>query len=391
MVIGRRSQDVQEHDLSVADLAAPIRRDLSVAGLKVNQEHVRDRLEDLENLLSRRQIADFPQLLLKKNGWVLEDPSMIRLFDRIMDTGKPLGEHVDDRIYMGVKTGFNKAFVLDQEKRDDLVAEDPNSADIIKPWLRGKDIRRWTVDSEGLYILFMNRGVEIEKYPAVEEHLSWYRDDLERRATAHLHPWYELQQPQEGFYREFERPKIIWPDITREMRFALDRNGSYLDMTGFTVPGESAWLLAFMNSALSEFILCQITSSLRGGFLRPKRQYMTQLPIVVPAITTQAELQVLVGQVCDGTQLEKQMHTIENEIDAIVFDIYRVRASERKLVLDWVSERRETLGREVDPEWRKLNALKSVSGAWKDSVDGDQLKRDIRASRELNTRPVPRL
>ena len=175
------------------------------------------------------------------------------------------------------------------------------------------------------------------------------------------------------------------------MRFALDRNGSYLDSTGFTVPGESAWLLAFMNSPLSEFILCQIVSSLRGGFLRTKRQYMTQLPIVVPAITTQAELQPLVGEVCDGTQVEKQKQTVENEIDGIVFDIYRVRAPERKLVLDWVSERRETLGMEVYPEWRKLNALQSVAGAWKDSVDGEQLKRDIRARRKLSTRPVPRL
>ena len=391
VVIGRRSRNVQEHDLSVADLAAPIRRDLSLAGLKVNQEHVRDRLEDLEGLLDRRQVVDFPQVLLKRDGWVLEEPPLIHLTERLMNMGVPLGEYVEGRIYRGVVAGLNKAFVVDGEKRDDLIAEDPNSADIIKPWLRGKDIRRWNVDSEGLHILFMNRGIDIEKYPAVEEHLSWYRDDLERRATAHLHPWYELQQPQEGIFREFERLKIIWPDISPSVRFALDTTGSYIGNTSYAMLTESTWILAIMNSALMEFLLCQITNSLRGGFLRLFSQYMAKLPIMIPGRYTQDELQDLADQIRRDAQAEEWADETQREIDAIVFDIYRVRAPARKLVLDWVSERRETLGMEVDPEWRKLNALQSVAGAWKDSVDGEQLKRDIRASRELSTRPVPRL
>ena len=130
-----------------------------------------------------------------------------------MNQGTPLGEFVKGRLYMGVKTGLNEAFVIDQAKRDELIEEDPRSAELIKPWLRGRDIGRWKAESAGLYIIFTSRGVDIEKYPAILEHLKWFRTDLEKRATANVHPWYELQQPQEGIYHEFAVPKIIWPDI----------------------------------------------------------------------------------------------------------------------------------------------------------------------------------
>ena len=80
----------------------------------------------------------------------------------------------------------------------------------------------------------------------------------------------------------------------------------------------------------------------------------------------------------------------ERDIDTLVFEAYGLSAMERKLVLDWLGERRESLGAEMPPDWRKLNALRATAGAWKDSIDGEQLKRDIRASRDIRTRPVLR-
>ena len=168
-------------------------------------------LEDLDGLLSRSEVGDFPQVMLKKEGWVLEDPALIRLFERLMNHGTPLGEFVKGRIYRGVVTGLNEAFVIDTDKREEMIEEDPQSAELIKPWLRGRDIKRWKAYSTGHYIIFANRGIDIDRYPAIEAHLRWFRSDLEKRATASLHPWYELQQPQEGIYHEFAHPKIVWP------------------------------------------------------------------------------------------------------------------------------------------------------------------------------------
>ena len=77
-------------------------------------------MEDLDGLLTGAEIGDFPQVMLKKDGWVLEDPALIRLFEKLMAQGTPLGEFVKGRIYRGVVTGLNEAFVIDQDKRDEL-------------------------------------------------------------------------------------------------------------------------------------------------------------------------------------------------------------------------------------------------------------------------------
>ena len=165
VLVGSRSDEADGHALTVADLAGPVRKELSNANLRVNAESVRGVLEDLDGLLPKAEIRDFPQALLKKDGWVLEDPALIRLFEQLMDQGTPLGEFVEGRIYRGVVTGLNEAFVIDQDKRDELIEDDCRSAELIKPWLRGRDIKRWKVNSPGLYIIFANRGIDIDSLP----------------------------------------------------------------------------------------------------------------------------------------------------------------------------------------------------------------------------------
>ncbi len=389
VLVGSRAGDTVAHSLKVADLTGPVRRVLSDDNLKVNTESVRGVLEDLDGLLASAEIDNFPQVMLKKDGWVLEDPALIRLFEQLMNQGTPLGEFVKGRVYRGIVTGLNKAFVIDMDKRDELIEEDPRSEEIIKPWLRGRDIKRWQADSASLYIIFANRGIDIDQFPAIRDHLSWFRGGLENRATAHLHPWYELQQPQEGIYHEFAHPKIVWPDIAPEARFAYETVGSYMDATCFFFPTDARWMLTVLNSGLVEFLLCQATSTLRGGFLRPKHQYMVPLPIVTPDEDIQAELEALTIEILSLDDSPEQVKAIEREIDSIVFHIYGLSATERKLVLDWLGERREALGAEMPPDWRKINALRATAGVWRDSIDGEQLKRDIRASRNIRTRPIP--
>ena len=352
VLVGNRSDDSAENALTVADLAGPVRKELSKANLKVGTESVRGMLEDLDGLLSRSEVGDFPQVMLKKEGWVLEDPALIRLFERLMNHGTPLGEFVKGRIYRGVVTGLNEAFVIDTDKREEMIEEDPQSAELIKPWLRGRDIKRWKAYSTGHYIIFANRGIDIDRYPAIEAHLRWFRSDLEKRATASLHPWYELQQPQEGIYHEFAHPKIVWPDIAREARFAWDSTGSYLGNTAYAMPSDARWLLAVLNSGLVDFLLDRITNSLRGGYLRLIHQYVTQVPIVMREIEAQAELEELTNEILRQEESSEQVAAIGREIDSIVFRTYGLSASERKLVLDWLDQRREALGVKKPPSWR---------------------------------------
>ena len=391
VVVGSRSDSITEHALRVADLTGPVRKALSDDKVKVNAESVRGVLENLDGLLARAEISDFPQVMLKKDGWVLEDLVLVRLFERLMVQGTPLGEFAKGHLHMGVKTGFNEAFVIDQAKADELIGDDPRSGELIRPWLRGRDIKRWKADWAGLYIVFTNREVEIDQYPAIKDHLSWFRRDLERRATAHLHPWYELQQPQEGIYHEFTRHKIVWPEFARSVRFTFDPDGSYVNNKCYVIPVDNKWLLAVLNSNLSEFLLCQVTSSLLGKYMQLYYHYTIRLPIVTPEEDARAKLEALTNEILSLGDSPQQVEAIEREINSIVFHVYGLTASERKLVLDWLGERRESLGAVMPPNWRALNALQASAGAWKDSIDGEQLKQDIRASRDIRTRPVPRL
>ena len=391
VLVGSRSDGIAENSLKVAELAGPVRKALSDNNLKVNAESVRGVLEDLDGLLAKSEISTFPQVLLKKNGWILEDPALIRLFDRLMNQGTPLGEFVKGRIYRGVVTGLNEAFVINREKRDDLIQDDPRSAELIKPWLRGKDIGRWTADSSGQYIVFANRGVDIHQYPAIEGHLRWFQDDLEKRATAHLHPWYELQQPQEGIYQEFVHAKIVWGNLAVESKFARDLTEAYISAPANFLIEPAPWLLAVMNSSLLNFLYPKLTVARGGSFQEFKIGYIKPAPIITPDTEAQAELKTLANKIFSLEGSPEQVEAIEREIDAIVFHVYGLSTPERKLVLDWLGERREALGAKMPQDWRKLNSLRASAGAWRGNVDGEQFKRDIRASRDIRTRPVPRL
>ena len=219
-----------------------------------------------------------------------------------------------------------------------------------------------------------------------------FRSDLENRATAHLHPWYELQQPQEGIYYEFAHPKIIMPDFARSVRFMFDSDGHYIANTCYFIPGASKWLLAFMNSSLFEFLLCQITNTPPGGFLKLHTEYTSRLPIVSPDEGAKAELESLANEILEFEDSSERAKAIEREMDSLVFHVYGLSAPERKLVLDWLDERSVAPdGDAVGPERSKLNALRATVGAWKGSVDGDELIKDIYASRLIDTRPEPRL
>ena len=387
VLVGSRSDDTTGHHLKVADLSGPVRKEIANANLKVNTESVRGVLEDLAGLLAKAEVPDFPQVMLKNDGWVLEDPALVRLFERLMDQGTPLGDFVKGRIYRGVVTGLNAAFVIDQDKRDELIEDDPRSAELIKPWLRGQDIKRWRADSPSLYIIFANRGIDIDRYPAIEAHLRWFQSDLEKRATAHLHPWYELQQPQEGIYHEFAHPKVIFNRFIKSPSFAFDRSGAYHnDACYFAIPPTPS-VAAIVNATVGWWLLSHLCTALQNGYMQVFVQFLEQLPIPSLPEDIDKRLAEYVETLATGVDAPD----IEREIDTLVFEAYGLSPPERKLVLDWLGERREALGADMPPDWRRLNALQASAGAWKDGIDGEQLKRDIRASRDIRTRPMPRL
>jgi adenine-specific DNA-methyltransferase len=139
---------------------------------------------------------------------------------------------VNGKIYRGVLTGLNEAFVIDEETRARLIREDPKSAELIKPFLAGRDIKRYEPPETDNYLIFTRRGAKIEDYPAIERHLEQFKDRLMPKPKDWIggewkgrkpgsYEWFEIQDSID-YYQEFEKPKILFPDISVRDNFTLD-------------------------------------------------------------------------------------------------------------------------------------------------------------------------
>ena len=334
VLIGKRGVASDNHFLEVADLTRPIRHALVRERRPASPETVRDALTDLNGLLNAEAVRNYPQTLLRRHGWILEDPTLVRLFERLMSEGTPLGEFVQDRIYRGVVTGLNQAFVIDRAIRDALVEADPKSSEIVRPWLRGKDIKRWKAKWAGLYVIFTNRGVAIDRYPAIRDHLERYRPRLEERATAHLHPWYELQQPQEGLYHEFEHPKVIFDHFICAPDFAYDTSGMFHNNACTFACADSPSLVAIVSSRVSWWLLNRLTTRLQNGYLQLFVNVIERLPIPTLSSEVEDRLSVSVSQLL----AEPLDSNTEAEVEAMVADAYGLSSVERRLIQEWFQE-----------------------------------------------------
>jgi len=196
-------------------------------------------------------------------------------------SGPRLEEISKGRMLYGIKTGLNEAFVINDETRCRLIADDNKSKEVIKPLLFGDDIRRYELHYRDTYLLYMFHGVSIGRYPAVERYLKPLRTRLEGRATNQK--WYELQQPQGAYAPLFGGQKIVYPDIGKEARFVMDGDACFIETTAFAVATEDWYLLGVLNStpAFDYLKSCAVVlgDADKGGRLRFKTAFMESLPI----------------------------------------------------------------------------------------------------------------
>jgi hypothetical protein len=157
---------------------------------------------------------------LDDSGWSLVDEQTAALLKKLQQVGIPLGDYLQGNIYRGIVTGLNNAFVIDAETRKRLIAEDPKSAEIIKPFLAGRDIKRYQLPQTDKHLIFTRRGVNIKEYPAIESYLKQFKEKLMPKPKDWIgekwqgrkpgsYKWYEIQDSID-YYLEFEKPKIIF-------------------------------------------------------------------------------------------------------------------------------------------------------------------------------------
>ena len=209
-----------------------------------------------------------PRAMFTKEAWVLEPKPVMDLLEKIKTNGVPLADYAGVKPYRGVTTGFNDAFFISSEMREALIRDDPNCAELIRPYLRGQDVERWHVPWTGLWMIFARRGIEIERYPAVKAHLSRFRIELEPKPVdwkqkeaentwpgrkGGTYAWYEIQDSTE-YWPEFSRDKIIYQAIQFHPQYALDTSGMLLSNKAFFIPSSDRSLLCALNSPIGWWI-----------------------------------------------------------------------------------------------------------------------------------------
>lgn len=281
---------------------------------------------------------------LADGGWTLTDRRVQQLLAKLRNNGVLLGEYVDGKIYRGVLTGLNEAFVIDEATRAQLIAQDPKSAEVIKPFLAGRDIKRYQQPQSDKYLIFTRRGIAIEEYPAILKYLTQYKDQLEPRPKDFdgkkwkgrkqgSYQWYEIQDAVD-YYEEFEKKKLLLPDIALRAECMYDDRHFFCVNTAYIIPVDDLFLLGVINSHLTLFFYINITTSIRGGYLRFIRQYMEQIPIPKAATESKNEIIKLVKELLAIKQRNQKADTsaLEAEIDQLVYQLYGLTAEEIEII-----------------------------------------------------------
>lgn len=256
------------------------------------QEKERDEVETFPELM-KTMAFDMPQKALIATGWQLEPQAKRGLMERIRDAGTPLKNCIRGEMYIGVKTSLNKAYLINEATKNKLISADERSSDLIKPFVRGRDIKRYKIEVSQLYLLQIEssdnkihpwtgkseleaESIFSESYPAVHEHLIAYRADLMKRSDQGRYFW-ELRSC--AYWNEFAKDKIVWPDIALLPQFCWSESDSIVDMTAFIMTGVDKWMVAVLNSTTWFWYFSQFSSQIQNGYYRFKAQYCENVPI----------------------------------------------------------------------------------------------------------------
>lgn len=311
-----------------------------------------------ENLPTfEKSLKPLAQSLLNKKAFVLGDESVHELKAKIEAIGTPLKEW-DVKIYRGILTGFNEAFIIDTATKERLCAEDPKNTEIIKPVLRGRDIKRYGYEWAGLWLInsHNNPSVDIEQYSAIKKHLDKFYPQLEKRLDKGKTP-YNLRNC--AYLNEFEKEKIVWLELTDNNKFAIDKN-NYILAGAFLMTGKfsAKYLLTILNSSIINWLFDDICNSSGVGTNQWKKFVVEQIPIPKISESEQQPFIELVDKILLAKQQGNETRELENEIDAMVFDLYELSEEETLNILSEIKTS-EADRRDIQAFFRRLQRAKS--------------------------------
>jgi hypothetical protein len=246
--------------------------------------------------------------------WSLEPPEVDALMRKMRDRGVPLSEYLRAKPMRGILTGLNEAFIIPDSIKERIVGQDPAAASLLKPCLRGQDIKRWTPEWAGIWMILLkssenqewpwsNQGENAEAvfaqaYPSIYEHLKPYEARLRSRQD-HGRFWWELRSC--TYCEEFEKPKIVHTDITWRPQFAFTDSPLYLLNTAYVWPSRDLYLLAVVNSPLMWAYTWRHATHAKDEALRMIHSFVATLPIASPAESQREKCRAAVRRIVEFT------------------------------------------------------------------------------------------
>ena len=291
--------------------------------------------------------SEFPPSLelwgqVRPNGdmpWSILSPIEQSIFYKMQRRGIRLKDW-DVKINFGIKTGYNNAFIIDDETKQELVSKDPDSGEIIVPVLRGKDIRRFHSPWAGKWLIDTHNGyghtpaIDIANYPLVKTHLDKHYPQLEKRKDKGKTP-YNLRNC--AYHENFKEEKLLWIELVDEGRFSYDNSGILGEATTFMMTGKSLkFLCAVLNSRLIRWFLQQTAPTSGMGTLRWKKAYVENIPIPTLSEEGQHSFVQLVDSILESKSSDPKNDTTETEtrIEELVYQAFGLTIEEVSAIDD---------------------------------------------------------
>ena len=291
---------------------------------------------------------DFKDYLIKKgvvlneldnNGWILGDINVLDLKKKIENNSTVLG-NLNFRINIGVNTGLNEVFIINQETKNRLIALDNNNSEILKPTLRGRDLKRYQYSFSEYYLINSHNGIKSKKikpinvlndYPSLYEYFSSNEIKLKNRYDQGEH-WTNLRNC--AYIEDFMKPKIIWGELSDKAKFTYDENSYFLDATVFLMTGDNLkYILSIFNSTLAQWYFEQIATSSGMGTNRWKKYKIEQFPIKVVSESMMESFESKVDIILNSKKENISSESVEREIDVMVYHLYEL-SYEEALIID---------------------------------------------------------
>ena len=287
---------------------------------------------------------------LDNNSWSFDSPEVIKLKQKIYEKGTPLGKIDTIRINMGIKTGYNKAFVINEETKNELIQKDSKNEEIIKPLLRGKDVQKGIINFGNQYLISTKNGINVKKeYPVIFEHLNQFSVNLKKRSDQGEH-WTNLRAC--SYYDDFDKEKLIYPNIAPKLNPVYDVENYYTNQKCYILTSDDLnlkYINAILSSKLINYIFISIGSPISAEVFDVNKNIVEQLPMYIPENDEDTKIIEAVDKLItlkdkllhsntpsERQILQKQIEHTDKKINELVYELYDLTEDEIRIIEDSV-------------------------------------------------------